>query len=549
MKTYFVLLSLLFFIFSLNARKSEIDSLFSVLDHVLENREVYVQQKEKQIAGYKQLFDIQNLSLEQQYDINLKLFETYISFKLDSAIVYMQRNVHVAEKLKNDTLFIDSKLRLSSSYSMAGFFVDALNLLNSIDREKLGQHLLLQYYRTYARLYFSHPSGFHQKKQHALYRDSVLMLLKTNSTTYKMSMCGKLIDEGQCENARNYIMDLYKKAKPGSHWQAMVANSIGKTYRGEQNYEMQKKYFAIAAIGDVKNAVKENESFRSLAIACYGSGDITRAYKYIYQSIEDALFANVNLRMTEASLIFPIIEKSHKQKKEAQQNRLYVLLVFIGVLSVILIISVIYISIQMKNLKRMQYALSQANSQLGELNEILKKSNEEKNIANNEVILINKELSEANLLKETYISQFLTICSVYIKKLEKYQKSLNKKAFGGHINELYEMLKSRNMIENEIKELYNLFDTVFLKLYPNFMEKFNDLLPEEESFHLKTNKMLNIELRIFALIRLGINDSSQIADFLHCSLATIYNYRTRVKNKSFIPKDFEKNIMKIGKLQ
>ncbi len=206
-----------------------------------------------------------------------------------------------------------------------------------------------------------------------------------------------------------------------------------------------------------------------------------------------------------------------------------------------------YVSLQMSKLKKAREALSEVNTRLSQLNEDLKKSNEDKTRANEEIKQVNKELSESNLLKETYISQFLTICSIYIKKLENYQNTLNKKALENRTNELFRMLKSRDMVENELKELYNLFDTTFLDLYPTFIEEFNALLPENEQFHLKPTELLNTELRIFALIRLGITDSSKIAEFLHYSLATIYNYRTRVRNKAIVPsQEFERIVMKIG---
>ena len=161
----------------------------------------------------------------------------------------------------------------------------------------------------------------------------------------------------------------------------------------------------------------------------------------------------------------------------------------------------------------------------------------------------NKALSEANLLKETYISQFLDLCSLYIGKLEKYQHALNKKAMEHKLDELYKMLKSNDMIENEVKELYAVFDHVFLRLYPNFVAEFNSLLLPGERFELKSNELLNTELRIYALIRLGITDSSKIAAFLRYSATTIYNYRTRVRNKSAVPREeFESRVRKIGNI-
>ena len=343
---------------------------------------------------------------------------------------------------------------------------------------------------------------------------------------------------------------MYRKIEPGTHDQARQAHSIAQCYRRAGDYGMQKKYFAIAAIADACNGIKENAALRALAVVCYETDDIERAYRYIYRSMEDAMFANVSFRMVEISQIFPIIERAYQQKVQGQRNRLRWLTACIGLLSLSLLVAMLFVMRQMKKLNKTRMALSEANSQLKVLNESLKKSNEEARRANERIREFNRELSEANHLKETYISQFLTICSVYIRKLENYQNMLNKKALENRTAELYKMLKSRDMVEAELKELNSLFDTIFLDLYPTFIDDFNALMPESERFRPKNNELLNTELRIFALIRLGINDSSQIADFLHYSLATIYNYRTRGRNKALIPAaDFEDAIMRIGVIE
>lgn len=549
MKKFCLLILLIMYVFSLSAKKNELDSLFSVLDYTIENRNSYVKQREQKIADYKEMFNVLNLTKEQQYEINRKLYDVYYPFKPDSAIVYMKQNVLIAEKQKNKTWLIESKLRLSSVYITKSMFIDALDLIESIPKNELNNDLLRHYYTLYTNLFSQYPHGENKELEDRLsiYYDSIRILTDKNSVLYQKQEGYRLTSQRKFKEAREIFLNVYKDIEKDTHEEAKMANSIAHTYRNELNYEMQKKYFAIAAIADIRNGVKENAALRSLAVACYETNDIDRAYRYISQSQEDAMFANVNFRIIEISQIFPIIDKSYQAKIQKQKSRLSLLLICIGILSLFLTIAIFYVSIQMGKLKKTRKALSTANDQLTLLNEDLKKSNNEKTKANNEIRQVNLELSEANMLKETYISQFLTICSMYIKKLEKYQNTLNKKAIESQTSELFRILKSRDMIENELKELYHLFDTIFLNLYPNFVAEFNALLPENEQFSLKPNELLNTELRIFALIRLGITDSSKIADFLHYSLATIYNYRTRVRNKSIVSsEDFEHIVMKIG---
>lgn len=534
---------------SLQAKTSELDSLFSVLDETIANSQIYVNQREQKIADYKRMFHVPDLTLEQKYDINLKLYETYYSFKPDSAVIYMRKNMQIAENMHNNDWLIISKLRLSSCYILKGCFIESMDLLRSIAKNKLDDNLLRQYYTNYLYLYTHYPLDKNEEKEKQLktYKDSVYILTDKNSIAFRELEAGKLHEAGKCKESRDILFDIYKDIEPNTHRQAMVAFGIGNLYQCEGNYEMQKKYHTIAAIADARNGVKENAALRALASVCYETGDIDRAYRYIYQSMEDAMFANVNFRIIEISQIFPIIDRAYQEKMQEQQNRLYYLLLCIGLLSFFLIVTVVLVSRQMRKLRKVRLELSNVNLQLSELNDDLKKSNEEKTKANDEIRQVNKDLSEANRLKEIYISQFLTICSKYIRKLENYQNALNKKALENRTSELMKMLKSRDMVENELKELYRLFDTIFLDLYPSFVDEINTLLPEKERFHLKSNELLNTELRIFALIRLGITDSSKIADFLHYSLATIYNYRTRVRNRAIVPsEEFENLVMKIN---
>lgn len=537
---------------SLFARRSEVDSLFAELDRVLQQGDLYVQQRERKIADYKQSFGIPSLLPAQRYEINRKLYDLYYPFKPDSAIVYAKQGIRLAETLGKRGWLIESKLRLATVYTIKSRFIDAAELLRSIPVHALNKDLQRQYYATYLHLLSLYPHGGDAEIEKRIHdcRGELVRLLDKESDEYKSRLADKLSGEGRYEEALSLYFELYRKIEPGTHDQARQAHSIAQCYRRAGDYEMQKKYFAIAAIADACNGIKENAALRALAVVCYETDDIERAYRYIYRSMEDAMFANVSFRMVEISQIFPIIERTYQQKVQGQRNRLRWLTACIGLLSLSLLVVMLFVMRQMKKLNKTRMALSEANSQLKVLNESLKKSNEEARRANERIREFNRELSEANHLKETYISQFLTICSVYIRKLENYQNMLNKKALENRTAELYKMLKSRDMVEAQLKELNSLFDTIFLDLYPTFIDDFNALMPESERFRPKNNELLNTELRIFALIRLGINDSSQIADFLHYSLATIYNYRTRVRNKALIPAaDFEDAIMRIGVIE
>jgi DNA-binding CsgD family transcriptional regulator len=230
--------------------------------------------------------------------------------------------------------------------------------------------------------------------------------------------------------------------------------------------------------------------------------------------------------------------KEMQRKKELQH---YLLL--ISLLLFFLMVAGFYVYRQMRKVSKIKKELYETNLKLAELNKNTKH-------INSQLQKVNAQLSEANHIKEEYIAQFFDICSGYIDKLEEYRKTLYKRAGSHQHEELFRMLKSTTLVDEEQKKLYETFDTIFLNLYPSFVEDFNSLLIREEQVILKPGERLNTELRIFALIRLGITDSIRIAGFLRYSLSTIYNYRTRARNNAVVSRDeFEEMVMNIGAIQ
>ena len=249
-------------------------------------------------------------------------------------------------------------------------------------------------------------------------------------------------------------------------------------------------------------------------------------------AIDDASFCNVRHRAEEGASFYTIINTAYQQKEAKQKRELLFLLILISVLSVALIIALVYVYKQVKRLVKTRKELSYSNEQLAKLNAELHE--------------INQNLEEANLIKEAYIAHFFNLCSAYIDKLENYRKLLYKKASKNQYDELVKLLKSNTLVEEELEALYKNFDTIFLKIYPHFVTHFNALLEETEQIQPKKGELLNTELRIFALIRLGITDSNKIAEFLRYSLRTVYNYRTKVRNKAKGERDeFEEKVKKI----
>lgn len=548
MKLYLICLGLFACFFT---AKGSSDSVFVALNHNIANKDIYVKKKERVISDIKTMLHTPGITVQQRYEINHRLFDQYKTFISDSAISYARKNREIALLLENEVWIQQSKLDLISLYIIAGMYIESLELLESINKERLSAALLVQYYDCYKQLYSYYSQNnrytLHYGNTSKVYRDSLLSVLDENSNHFKIVFAEKLYDEDRLNEAKALLLDLLEKTKTDSHEKAVLAYALANVFKKEKNIEFQKHYYAISAICDIKNTIKENASMQALASTFYETGEVEKAYNCIRSSMEDAIFCNARIRTYEASQIFPIIDTAYKELLNSQKSKLKLYLVMVSLLSVFLILAVVYVYRQMKKVARIRQQLSDINQQLNELNNELKHKNLQLQTVNQEISTVNTRLSEANKVKETYIGHFFNLCSTYINKLEKFQKTLNKKVLDRKLEDLYRTLKSRDMIDQELRELYENFDNTFLHLYPDFVQEFNALLREEERYELKPYELLNAELRIFALIRLGITDSSRIANFLHYSANTIYTYRTRIRNKAAGEReDFEKMVMNIG---
>jgi hypothetical protein len=543
------LIAILFFtLFTLlSSLCSEVDSLLVVLDSTLAANKSYLQPRIIRIKSLKNLIGKQDLSIEQNYEVNTLLYKEYLKFNFDSTLNYLNLNLEIAQKIKNKEWIIETKLRLSHIFSSSGLYIESIDILSSIQTTALSSKQKLEFYsccqHIYAELAMYTTLKHNVEKFDLLskiYRDSLLAFLHPNSDEYLLLYESKLQDEGKFDKSRQVNSQLMSRTTLGSPEYALYAFQRAISYRIQGNIEMEEKFLILSAISDIRSAVKDNVSLTLLAIILFDKKEIDRAYRYIKFSLEDAKFYNARLRYIEISKILPLISEAFQMKSERQKTELRFYSLVITILALLLIVALIIMYSQMKKLSKTRLDLQSANKQLNELSQDLYQMN-------TQLKTLNKELLESNHIKEEYIGFFLGMCSAYIDKLENYRKMVHRKVTSGQFEDLFTSTKSTHFIDSELNEFYSNFDNTFIHLFPNFVEQFNSLLIKEEGFVLKIDELLNTELRIFALIRLGITDSSKIASFLRYSVTTIYNYRTRVKNKALVPRDdFERLVRMIG---
>lgn len=534
---------ILFLLGTTVSAKNELKSLTEFLDYIIANKHIYTEIKEQKINNLKSILQDAPLSLEYEYELNQKLSNEYKKFKLDSAIYYAEKNIDIAKKRNDRTLRYNSDISLATLYSYAGRFRESEEILKKINSQQLPTALLPDYYDAYSR-FFEHYGAMsnqgHYGKKVEAYRDSLLSVLDSTSFKYRINRIHKYVFNREIEEAEALIERTMPTIDVDTPEYALVTHYLGVISGMKKDPYDEIKYYTLSAIADIKNALKENASFQRLALIYYENGDIARAFRYTQSAIEDAVFSGVQFRTAQMSEFYSIINASYQAQEAKTNSKLKIYLSLISLLTLFMVLLVIYIYKQMKKLSVIKEELSRTNAKLTDLNNEL---NETNSLLNDK----NELLWESNHIKEQYIAQFFHICSTYIDKMEDYRKSLQKMASNRQFEELVKKLKSTTLLESEIEDLYKNFDSIFLSIYPTFVSEFNALLMKEEQIMLKSDDLLNKELRIYALLRLGISDSTQIASFLRCSMSTVYNYRTKIRNKAIVPRDeFENTVMHIG---
>jgi DNA-binding CsgD family transcriptional regulator/tetratricopeptide (TPR) repeat protein len=523
---------------TLNARPSYTDSLrlmLQQLDQVVENRSIYDNRKEQKIERLKESIPLAGND-SVRYEIYNKLFREYFNYQTDSALHYVSLKENLA-KAKHWDYEDELRMNRSELFSTMGMYKEAIDMLEKIDSKKLSTSQLRYYYSMWNSLY-GLIAGYSltQKERDiyyqtsTMYRDSLIPLYSPDVEIYYRLQAGQFIARKAYQEAVDVLKSVPTELLEG-HSIGLVAFDLSTAYEGLGDTEQEMYYLAKSAIVDLKLSIKEYIALHKLAYLLYQQGDIERAYKYLNRSMADAVFCNARFRAISITQSYPIIDQAYRIKS-AQELQLRQILMSISLgVSLLLIGMVLYIYRQMRKLKVARLDLSKMNEQLQHVNKQLYK--------------VNQELSSVNLIKQEYIVHYLDQCTMYLDKMEKYRRSLENLSISKDLKALFKAIKSESFITEEREKFYKSFDETFLSLFPHFVESLNALLRDDEQLHPHPGELLSTELRIFALIRLGITDSNKIARFLRYSLTTIYNYRSKVRNKAKDKIQFETQVGQI----
>lgn len=507
------------------------------LDELISRHDALVASKKAAIEKVKNTLPAPSsepTALNKEYDINNTLYREYLEFQNDSAQKYVRRNIDIAKLLGDSSKVTDSRLNLMHLLNKAYLLDEAETLVHEIDTTSMSKEQKLFYYKILSdmcmfRMEFNKGSSYEKLYQQRLtdYRLKIATLSEPGSERNRLYQANYLNDTGKTKEAITLLEEMLKEYRSGDRTYSVITSSLAFYYSLLGDREKQKQLLAMSAASDIEGSIMENSALRQLADLLFDEGDIDRAYRYINISVADANFYGTRLRNVQASQLVPRIINAYQEKQEHNYRTMRIFIIALSVLALLLVAGFIGTTLLYRRYRRLSESRKRINEELESTNE---------------------QLRERDKIKEQYLGRFLTFSSSLIDKNETQRKAMNRLAMEDRLKELKSQLKSPHLDYENATLFYQNFDSAFLNIYPNFIDAVNSLLAQGQQIEPKDGEQLTRELRILALIRLGITDNKEIASILRASIATIYTYRSRLKARAKSKDTFEDDIKRIQAL-
>ena len=541
-----LLLTCLMAALATQAQANRLDSLYRAIDDAIGHADEYLTRKQQTLSDLQRQADHARSPLSR-YEAERARYDEYRAYMNDSAIAVLNRCIQLADSMGRLDLKAESYVRMGMQLSTSGFYTEALGYLQNIPKEEMKGQTLLDFYRGMNHLYgemASYTKDEHMRplyyKQSEKYRDSLLAHLPHDGEQWLALKEAELYSRHQYAEAQQLNDQRLRLATPGSHQYAIVAFFRAMNYDGLGDQQQRKQWLAQSAHCDIQNAIMDQASLWSLADLLSREGQLERAHRYVEFSWQCTSRFSTHVRSWLVSPVLTMINDSYKERVRTYNTRLTVAIVCISLMALVLLGLYLYVSCKRRQLAEARERLAAANAQLSAANAQL-------STLNTQLSALNTQLSDSNRVKDEYLGRFLSLCSAYIDKLDQLRQKVVRRMKAKQLDELFRQMQDDTMKDREVSELLAQFDASFLHLFPHFIDDFNALLKPEHRIQPTEKGALPTDIRIFALIRLGIDDSSRIAEFLHYSPNTIYNYRARLKSKALGERDeFEAQVKAIG---
>ena len=545
------------------------EALLCQLDSMIARRDSFILEKEQHILEIKLKLAQANKE-EEQHECLHKLYWNYRVYDADSAMKYTLQNLALAQRYRQEEWEAEAMLDLGFIYTAGGLLDQASKVMKQLQRKELSRAMKSRYYGQMRTLcsrmqLYAHGDAklqTHYGNLYACYSDSILMVATPDEPRLLYSKVWKAQDNP--EERKKVIQEMVEKEKQlsaDSRNYSILAYNLATLYEKEGEMVLWLRYMILSGMADVRAVNRDIGSLHAVASYLYDHGDLERAYTYCTYLQQIGTAYKSRVRLLHLAELQNRIQQSYIQRDHEQAAELKQMLLMISLMSAVLAVTLFFLYRQTRKrreinrllhitngqLRVSNHKLNESNQKLNETNEMLNESNRKLNETNLKLKEVNGELMEANGLKEEYIGQVFKLCSTYLRKMEEQRKKLNRKMKAGQIEELRQILENSMTDSQEMKAFYEIFDAIILNLYPHFVEEINSLLRKEEHIDVKEGR-LNTELRIQALIRLGVTDSEKIAEFLHCSVQTVYNNRSMTVAKAMTGKEeFLQAVKGVGK--
>lgn len=508
--------------------------LIQRIDSIIDNITQIYGKKQARIDFYKSMAHKSQKpeTLLSAYD---KLYDEYFVFQFDSAMVYADKAITLADRIGDKFHHDKCRIEKASLLGVGGLYGEAVALLDEIDSTHLDNKLRFDYTIAYYFIYtywadychdYYYSPRYHERANNYL-KQAVTMLRPTDS--YYNFFWGEyfIYVERNDKRALEHYFKTLSTAPVESRWYAMAAYAIANNYSANNNNNKYEEYMLRACISDLLNCTRENLAMQDLAMYLFKKGDdnILLAERYINFAMDDAKNYNNRLRIIEISQKLPVIVSTYREKLSSQNNIMRFALFGVSILFAFVVVLLYFYSRQNQLLARQRHELSESNNLLSSLNDKLN--------------TLNSRLLDTNSRRERLAKLYIDLCAKYIDRLSKFETLVKRKIKVGQVNDLLNTASSSRLSEEDAATFMNSFDTAFLDLYPSFVDEFNALLRTDEQIVPSHKGRLTTELRIYALIRLGVKESSEIAALLFYTPRTIYNYRSTIKSRAINRETFE----------
>lgn len=472
-------------------------------------------------------------SSRERFNSLRDLFTEYRSYSMDTLLIISRQCLNEAQKIDNDTLIYESYIMMSEAYKGIGEYNAALQTLDKIP-EPWRTFFRQRIYNRYCSIYYSlveHSSNPDDLAENSSrlenYRDSIISVSQPGSTDYWLNKANLRKSHNDLSGALASIDSIEYSSGPPID-PGVLAYNKATCHESLGDIELAKLYYAIAADYDLRHSVRKYEALQELARLLSYEGDDQRSFKYIMRAITDIRNSHATSRIQRISSYLPIISNAYTDARQKSSRHKNLLLLFSVLSSVALCCATLYAINKNRRLNQERRDLRRKNDELEDLRSRLSE--------------VNSQLKESAKIKEEYLGYLFNLCADYIASNDKYRLHLRNLIKAGKMKDVDTLLSSP-VGSDHLSSFFKKFDSIFLDIFPDFIEKFNTLMKPGCEIHPRKDELLTPELRIYALVRLGINDSTQIAAFLRYSPQTVYNYRFRVRSNSNIPKeDFPKAV-------